>query len=114
MPDAGDQARRAEDQARASAHSGSLPDASIDQPSPGAILSGPLRVSGWAATTAGPCVRVELSLDGRSLGPGRLGAYRPDVALATGMPTAALSGFELLLDLSDGGTVGRRQGELGG
>jgi hypothetical protein len=52
-----------------------------------------LRIAGWAATTRGPCSRVELTLDGRPLGRARLGRYRPDVAKATQQGIAAFSGF---------------------
>ncbi len=78
-----------------------LPGGAIDVPATGTVVPrAALHVAGWAATVAGPCSRVELTLDNRPLGRGRLGRYRPDVAQATGRPVTAFSGFDLLVDLS--------------
>lgn len=79
-----------------------LPGGSIDYPPAGTVLStGVLRAEGWAATAAGPCSRVELTLDGRPIGRARLGGVRPDVGRATSLLTAALSGFQLMVELSE-------------
>lgn len=79
-----------------------LPAGFIDHPAPGSVLArGVVEIDGWAATAAGPCGRVELTLDGQPIGRARLGAVRPDVGRATGLPRAALSGFSLLVDLAE-------------
>ena len=75
-----------------------LPGSHTDLPEVDAVIDGPtLRVHGWAATPAGPCARVEITVDGRSIGRARLGGYRPDVAEETGVASSAFSGFELVV-----------------
>jgi D-inositol-3-phosphate glycosyltransferase len=91
-----------------------LPAGFVDLPSTGSVVpAGVLTIGGWAATAAGPCVRVELTLNGRAIGRARLGARRPDVAQATGLPSAVLSGFELVVDLAQIG-FSEQSAELGG
>jgi glycosyltransferase involved in cell wall biosynthesis len=51
-------------------------------------------------TLAGPCARVELMVNGRSIGRARMGEIRPDAPSLTGLPAAQLSGFHLTIDLS--------------
>jgi D-inositol-3-phosphate glycosyltransferase len=55
---------------------------------------------GWAFHHKGAPDRVELFLDGHSLGLARLGLTRPDVAIGDAHTAAARSGFELLVDVS--------------
>jgi D-inositol-3-phosphate glycosyltransferase len=79
-----------------------VPFAMIDWPPAGSPVSSEvIHVSGWAATPAGPCSRVELSANGQPLGRARLGRMRPDAAAATGLPSALLSGFELSVQLAE-------------
>lgn len=58
-----------------------------------------LPVQGWAMFPSGPPDRVELSLDGRSLGRARLCGAREDVARATGIEAAGISGFSFDVEL---------------
>src|SRR5581483_6749700 len=67
-------------------------DGRIDEPEPGAALdpSG-FRVRGWAYAPVVPVARVDVFLDGQSLGRAGLGRPRPDVARSRGAPDAELS-----------------------
>jgi D-inositol-3-phosphate glycosyltransferase len=77
-----------------------LPAGTIDTPADGSTISRPVTVvTGWAMFASGPADRVELSLNGRSLGRARLCELRDDVGAAIGIEAAALSGFRLELDL---------------
>ncbi|MDX6678545.1 MAG: hypothetical protein QOE31_2597 [Solirubrobacteraceae bacterium] len=73
----------------------------INAPAPGATISrGLVTISGWALLASGPPARVDLELGGVAIGPARLGLARPDVRAALGRPSAAVSGFEQLVDLT--------------
>jgi hypothetical protein len=91
-----------------------LPRICIDSPALGVVLPRSVaRIQGWAMTEAGPCSRIDLTLDGLPLGAAQLGDERPDVKEATGLASARLSGFHTMVDLSE---VQSRDGwvELGG
>lgn len=85
-----------------------LPGGSIDLPEDGTTLrSRVLEIAGWVATEAGPCSRVGLTVNGRDVGDARLGGWRPDVATATGVPAAGLSGYALVVDLEEISPLGQ-------
>lgn len=60
-----------------------------------------LLLAGWAVLEGGPIARVEVALNGRPVGPARLGLDRLEVQAYFGAPEAPVSGFELHLDLSE-------------
>jgi glycosyltransferase involved in cell wall biosynthesis len=73
----------------------------IDQPSFGSRHLGPtVQVAGWAYSSDGPISSVRVEVNGRSWRAG-ICRYRPDVAQALGLSSAAASGFEAEIDVSD-------------
>ncbi len=83
-----------------------LPQAAINLPVAGsAVPRSVLQIAGWAMTAAGPCARVELTVNGRPVGRARLGEYRPDAAALTGVGSARLSGFVSTVNLAELPTV---------
>lgn len=73
----------------------------IDQPEPGVrVEEETLTIGGWVAFLSGPTARVEAWLGETRLGRARLGLPRPDVSEARDILGAAVSGFELTVDLS--------------
>jgi D-inositol-3-phosphate glycosyltransferase len=75
----------------------------IDEPgSTKEIAGNTLYVRGWALFPSGPPAQVEAWLGERPLGRARVGLRRPDIETRTGDALAGVSGFELLVDLSDG------------
>jgi D-inositol-3-phosphate glycosyltransferase len=78
---------------------------------PGTVLPrGEVTLSGWTLFEAGPTLRVELQLGGVDLGPARLGLPRPDVAEGLQTEPAAVTGFELRINLED--WAGPQESEL--
>ncbi len=76
------------------------PFGAIDGPSPGAIVSGPVNVVGWALARGGLRVsQVSIALGGQVLGQASYGLYRPDVEAAfPGYADSGGSGFVYVLD----------------
>lgn len=71
-------------------------------PMPGeTVARSALLLAGWAVLEGGPIARVEVTLNGRCVGPARLGLNRPEVQVHFGTAEAPVSGFELHLDLSE-------------
>ncbi len=58
-------------------------------------------VAGWALHRPQPLDRIEVRVDGRSVGRARLGIYRSDLAMTFGDPSVAICGFELIVDGSE-------------
>jgi len=68
----------------------------IDFPSAGAeIGEGALSVKGWAFFAAGRVRRADVYLGAEALGQARVGVPRPELAVSSRYPQAALGGFEL-------------------
>jgi glycosyltransferase involved in cell wall biosynthesis len=84
-----------------SALAGDVPLGRLDAPEHRSTLPGSVTVRGWALFPSGPPARVEVRLGERSLGRARLGLARPDIGTLTALPGGAVSGFELIADLSD-------------
>lgn len=83
-----------------------LPWGGIDDPIPGSVLPrGPAVICGWALFESGPPVRVDLWLGDVTLGPARLGGYRPDVQAAYGFD-GTISHFEHVVDVEALGLEG--------
>lgn len=79
------------------------PFGAVDEPSPGSVVSGVFRISGWILSPRpGQITRTVVYLDGQPIGPARLGLPRPDVAGFFGGPSglvdAATSGFDFTID----------------
>jgi D-inositol-3-phosphate glycosyltransferase len=76
------------------------PQAALDGPLPGAVVSGALRVHGWChfGDDGG---RVDVAVAPDIEMPARLGMPRPDVATRLSDPTAMAAGFEALIALPD-------------
>jgi ubiquinone/menaquinone biosynthesis C-methylase UbiE len=67
----------------------------VDAPTPNQGLAGWIDVRGWALSTAGDSVKVEIIIDGIPFPPAKGGLARPDVHNALpSVPTAQASGFE--------------------
>lgn len=64
-------------------------------------------VAGWMLFPKAPTSRVELQLNGQSLGRARLGVDRPDLAELTDNPHARFAGFNMTAELT--GFAGREQ-----
>ena len=60
-----------------------------------------LRIGGWALVPDALVSRVDVLLDGRSVGSARLGLPRKDLARTFSSPQAPVCGFILLLDMSE-------------
>jgi len=67
---------------------------SLDIPSEGAEVTRDLLVVGWASTAQAGVARVEISVDGRTIGRARLRIPRPDVASVPTHDFGPLTGFE--------------------
>lgn len=71
----------------------------IDTPNGTAIVPrGSMLVQGWTFSKRSPVSRVDVSLDGQSLGSAGLCRFRPDIAKALANENAELAGFELRTD----------------
>ncbi len=71
----------------------------IDVPGPGAEVVGPVFiVRGWTLFPGSATARVEILVDGESVGNARLAHLRPDVAEGWDVPEAISSGFELAIE----------------
>lgn len=72
---------------------------SIDWPRSGqAVPHRPFGVSGWAMVPTGAASRVELRLNGSTVGRAWLGMPRPDVTRMIAHPEGGISGFEMFVD----------------
>ncbi|MGO9753238.1 MAG: glycosyltransferase [Solirubrobacteraceae bacterium] len=70
----------------------------LDSPSDGAVVEGDvLHVRGWCLFEGSRVARVEVVVDGRSLGLARPYIDRPDVADHYSHPDAPVAGFEMLI-----------------
>jgi D-inositol-3-phosphate glycosyltransferase len=58
-----------------------------------------IAVAGWAFTDQAPVGRLEILINGRSVGLARLGLQRPDLTSVYPVPHALVSGFECQVDL---------------
>ena len=67
---------------------------SLDIPAEGAEVTRELFVAGWAATGHAGVARVEISVDGRTVGRARLRIPRPDIASVPAYDFGPLTGFE--------------------
>jgi glycosyltransferase involved in cell wall biosynthesis len=75
------------------------PMGKIDVPGPGAEIVGPVFiVRGWALFPNSPTAKVEVHVNGRSVGRARLAHLRPDVVENWQVSEAISSGFELALE----------------
>jgi beta-N-acetylglucosaminidase/uncharacterized protein YggL (DUF469 family) len=70
---------------------------SLDSPTPGSSINGVINVSGWSLDGSG-VAKVELLVDGNSVGQARLGISRPDVARVFPAYQNANSGYQYSLD----------------
>ncbi|MFQ5776656.1 MAG: putative Ig domain-containing protein [Terriglobia bacterium] len=81
-------------------------DEAVDQADGDTIVpvGGTLLVRGWAADPdsdpGSPVARVEVQIDGTSVGDATLGLSRPDIAAFWGRPDFALGGWELAVGLA--------------
>jgi hypothetical protein len=74
----------------------------IDEPQVGSrVTRGPVRVRGWALIGSALPGRVEILVDGSTVGYARLGLARPDVAEHLTAARAIVSGYEHVLDLAE-------------
>ncbi|HKO39200.1 MAG TPA: glycosyltransferase family 4 protein [Solirubrobacterales bacterium] len=73
----------------------------FDHPPETVLPRGEVTLSGWTLFETGPTLRVELRLGDVELGPARLGLPRPDVAEGLQTEPAAVTGFELRINLED-------------
>lgn len=69
------------------------------------LTPGEVEIAGWAHARFGGVARVEVSLDGASLGAGAVGGRRPDVAAVLG-PSAADAGWRVRGPAPPGGAHG--------
>jgi D-inositol-3-phosphate glycosyltransferase len=77
------------------------PMGEIDSPESGSVdPRAALNVSGWVLFPDAVTARVEVLLDGHSLGHARLGLVRQDVAQSWDPPHAVAAGFQLSADLA--------------
>jgi glycosyltransferase involved in cell wall biosynthesis len=67
---------------------------SVDLPPEGAEIRRDLLVAGWASTERGGVARVEISVDGQTIGRARLRIPRPDVAAVPAYHFGSFTGFE--------------------
>jgi D-inositol-3-phosphate glycosyltransferase len=75
------------------------PMGKIDVPGPGAEIVGPVFiVRGFALFPTSPTAKVEVQVNGTSVGRARLAHLRPDVAAIWEVPEAISSGFELAME----------------
>jgi glycosyltransferase involved in cell wall biosynthesis len=75
------------------------PRGAIDQPQPGQLVPrAPFQLLGWCLFPDSTVARVDLYLDGRHLGPARLGMERPDITRLTRHPDGPICGFEYIVD----------------
>jgi hypothetical protein len=79
------------------------PSVYIDSPTAGAMLSGTVKVTGWAldnSVNVGTAITsVQVSVDSTKVGAAVMGASRPDIcAVYPGRPGCPTVGFEYLLD----------------
>ncbi|MGN6201545.1 MAG: hypothetical protein ACTHNY_03980, partial [Solirubrobacterales bacterium] len=75
------------------------PMGKIDVPGPGAEIVGPVFiVRGWALFPKSPTAKVEVNVNGRTVGRARLAHLRPDVVQSWEVAEAISSGFELALE----------------
>lgn len=58
----------------------------------------PVWVWGWALGTASQVSRVDVLVDGESVGPARMGIDRPEIADRTGLTEGLIAGFAKLID----------------
>jgi glycosyltransferase involved in cell wall biosynthesis len=74
---------------------------SLDAPAPDDLV-GPevFCVSGWALHRSSFISRIDVLVNGRGIGPARLGCPRPDVRRVSDQPEAPLSGFESVVNLT--------------
>lgn len=70
-------------------------------PLPEKLGRGSVTIKGWVLFPSAGTDRVEIRLEGRSLGLARLGVGRVDVSEHWSSPYAAISGFELVADLGE-------------
>jgi glycosyltransferase involved in cell wall biosynthesis len=77
---------------------------SLDIPAEGAEITRDLFVAGWASTGSAGVARVEISVDGRTIGRARLRIPRPDVASVPAHDFGPLTGFEYRGALPDSAT----------
>lgn len=75
----------------------------FDEPSLETIIQrGPLNIRGWALSPDNsPISRITIAVDRKNRGSARLGLPRFDLSQGHDHPHAVISGFELLIDLSD-------------
>src|SRR5689334_7599625 len=77
---------------------GSLPSKGyLDSPANGAVLSGQSTVSGWFLDISG-VLKVEVQVDGKTVGAAKYGLLRNDVATAFPQYKNAHSGFQYALN----------------
>jgi D-inositol-3-phosphate glycosyltransferase len=75
------------------------PMGKIDVPGSEAEIAGPVFiVRGWALFPKSPTAKVEVHVNGKSVGRARLAYLRPDVVESWQVPEAISSGFELALE----------------
>src|ERR1700729_836335 len=89
------------------------PNAPAPPPPPAEVDEDILRIRAWPPFRAGPTTKVEVFLDGDSLGSARIGVPRADVAAAMpDEPYVEIAGFELDLATAPLCPDGDRVGEI--
>jgi D-inositol-3-phosphate glycosyltransferase len=57
----------------------------------------PVRLTGWALSPQAPVARIDVVVDGETIGRARLGVARPEAPTYCAHPAASVSGFEFVL-----------------